>query len=247
MIDILRKLRLGTALLALIVALIAALAVLPARWLLWLTPSDGLLSVVDASGTLWSGSAWIALGSPQSRRMLTEPVQWHWNGLSIDVRHPYLRGPLKLAAGLGGLSVSAQQATLPAAVLAGLGAPWNTLSPGGQLDLQWRAFSAGTIAQGTLADIYWRNANSALAPLAPIGDYHLRADGSNGNIKLTLSTDKGVLALTGQGEWNGKRLSFQGQATTADNATQAQRAALVGLLTAIGPNRGGGHVFGTGR
>lgn len=247
MIESLRKLRIGTVLLAAVVAIAAALAVLPARWLLWLMPSDAPITVVDAGGTLWDGSAWIALGSPQSRRMLTEPVQWRWNGRSIEVRHPWLRGPVRLTPGLRGMSVSAQQATLPAAVLAGLGMPWNTLAPGGQLDVQWRAFDTGSVSQGTLADVYWRNASSALSSITPIGDYRLRAEGAGRNVKLTLSTDKGALQLTGQGEWNGRTLNFRGQARASDNASDAQQAALIGLLTAIGPERDGAHTFGTGR
>ncbi|SAI39572.1 general secretion pathway protein N [Bordetella ansorpii] len=247
MIELLRKFRIGTVVLAVAVALAAALTVLPARWLLWLMPSDAPITVVEASGTLWSGTAWIALGSPQSRRMLTEPVQWRWNGASVDVRHPYLRGPVKLSFGLGGVSVSAQQATLPAAVLAGMGTPWNTMSPGGQIDVQWRAFTPGTLAQGTLADIYWRNASAAMAPIAPIGDYHVRLEGSGRNIKITLSTDKGALQLTGQGEWTGRRLNFQGRAKASDKASDTEQAALTGLLTAIGPERDDGHAFGTGK
>jgi len=244
---LLRRARIGTAVLALAVALAAALAVLPARWLLRLAPSDLPLAIVDASGTLWHGSAWIALGSPEARRMLTEPVQWRWRGLSVELSHPWLRGPIILAPRWNGLSVSGQQALLPAAALAGLGTPWNTVAPGGQLELRWQAFSTtGPPPRGTLAEASWRGASSALSPLAPMGDYRLRVEGAGRGARILLSTDKGVLRLDGQGEWTGRRLTFNGRARAADDATDTQRAALSGLLNAIGPLRDGGHAFGTG-
>ena len=46
-----------------VAALLAALSALPARWLL-AAPPDGIVSLADASGTVWNGSAWIALARP---------------------------------------------------------------------------------------------------------------------------------------------------------------------------------------
>ena len=60
-------------------------------------PDDAPVALADASGTLWRGSAWIALGPPGARRMLPQPVQWQWrwSALALDVTHPWLQGPLR--------------------------------------------------------------------------------------------------------------------------------------------------------
>ena len=69
-----------------VAALLAALSALPARWLLLAAPQGGIVSLADAGGTIWNGSAWIALGPPGARRMLPQAcngngigARWKWN------------------------------------------------------------------------------------------------------------------------------------------------------------------------
>lgn len=231
---------------AVLVMLLAAVSVLPARWVLRLIPQDGILTVADADGTIWNGQAWIALGYPETRRMLADPVQWQWRGFSIELRHPWLRGPVTLSPRLGSLEVSAQQVQLPAATLVSLGAPWNTLAPTGRLELSWHTLSTSQPqAAGPLADLAWRDAGSAVSMVSPLGDYHLSLASTGKTITADLGTDKGALELSGHGSWDGRRWNFEGLAKASASASEAQTAQLAGLLNTIGPLQGNAHRFGT--
>lgn len=169
--------RAGLALACAASALVFGSAVLPARWLLALQPDDAPLVLADAAGTLWNGAAWIALGPPGARRMLPQPLhwQWRWSSLTLELSHPWLQGPLRAGLGWDGVAVSAQSLRLPATVLPALGAPWNTLAPEGTLEISWQALRLGAaLPQAPLAELRWRDAATALSPVAPVGTYVLR-------------------------------------------------------------------------
>src|SRR5690606_19992022 len=134
--------RLLLPILAAAAALAAALAVLPARWLIWAIPPDWPLAVVDATGTVWNGRVRLALGQPGLRRTLPDPVAWQWHwvagvGISARVSHPWLTAPVEIAPGLGGARLGKGGLRLPATALLAAGAPFNTLEPGGELALSW--------------------------------------------------------------------------------------------------------------
>lgn len=231
------------------VAATAALTVMPARWLLALGPHDALMSVADASGTLWQGRAWLAIGPPGAQRLLTQPVQWQWRWQSLDLQitHPWLGGPLLVQPGWNGVNISAQSLRFSADVLANLGAPWNTLAPQGEIDARWQPVMLGSAPPvGPLAELRWREASSALAAIAPIGSYVVRinGDGKSG-AKLALSTERGLIALNGQGNWTAGRLQFQGQARFAPAATEVERTSLSGVLGTLGRRVGDVVEFGT--
>ncbi|WP_459618323.1 type II secretion system protein N [Bordetella sp. 2513F-2] len=239
-----RLARLAAVLLACFVAAAAALAVLPARWLLRLQPDNALLTLVDADGTLWNGRGWLALGAPGQRRMLTEPLSWQWRGGGLEVRHAWMRAPVKITPGWRGAAVSAGQAQLPAGALYGLGTPWNTIAPGGQLALQWQRYDPAAAATGTVAEATWREASSAISPVAPLGDYRLRLTRADDGLHLSLETLRGALRLAGEGAMRNGHFRFQGEAAASDQASDAQRAGLQGLLYALGPSRDGVHRYG---
>ncbi|AZY51368.1 type II secretion system protein N [Bordetella avium] len=228
-------------------ALIAGLTVLPARWLLLISPAGAPIGLADAQGSLWEGRAWIALGPPDSRRLLPEPLQWRvrWARLDIEATHPWLQGPLVIAPRLDGIKISAQGLRAPAAAMAALGAPWNTLSPGGLLDMRWQALTLGRPMSGPVAQIRWQDASTALSPLPRIGAYVMRIQGNGKDLTLALSTESGVLQADGQGIANQHGVRFAGRLSYAANADAAQRRALDGLLAMIGPRQGDTVSFGT--
>jgi general secretion pathway protein N len=226
----------------------AGAAVLPARWLFAVLPGDGPVTLADAGGTLWRGSAWIALGPPGARRMLPQPVQWQWrwDALAVEITHPWLQGPLRAAPAWNGIALSAQSLRAPASVLAALGAPWNTMAPQGTLEIAWQPLRLGAaLPAGPLAELRWRNAATALAPVASVGTYLLRVQGGKAGATLALSTEGGLLDVTGQGSANGSGLRFQGQASYARSAGEADRAALDGLMSMLGRRSGDTVSFGT--
>jgi len=228
----------------------AGAAVLPARWVLALLPDDAQVTLADASGTLWRGSAWIALGPPGARRVLPQPVQWQWrwDAMALDLSHPWLQGTLRARPGWNGLAVPAQSLRVPATVLPALGAPWNTLAPQGMLEINWQPLRLGApLPPGPAVDLRWRNAGTALTPVTPVGTYLLRVQGGGkSGATLVLSTESGLLDVKGQGSAGGRGLSFHGEATFAKSANEADRAALDGLMSTLGRRSGDTVTFGTG-
>lgn len=232
---------------ALLAALFSALAVMPARWLMRVPDPGWPIAIIDATGTVWDGTALLAVGPPGARRTVPEPVAWHWGWQGIDVRHAWLAGPLHLTPGWRGVAVSAQSLRLPADMLAALGAPLNTLAPGGQIEMKWQAYAPGVSAAGPLLDAQWRDATSSLSTVRPLGSYLLRVTRTGkGGLSLALSTQSGALRLQAAGAWNGKRLSLNGTAQAAADASDGTRMALNGLLSAIGRRSNDDQsVFGT--
>lgn len=228
-----------------LLACCAALAVLPARWLITALPASWPVAVVDASGTIWSGSAIIAVGTPARRRTVAEPLHWQLsfaNGPRLLVSHRWLGGPLALAPGWMGIRISAQTLQLPAAVLTTLDARIEAISPGGELSLKWPARfigRAGPPAGARLLDIQWHHAESALTPIRPLGDYVLAVkQGPENGADLVLSTQKGPLMLSGTGVVNGKNgLHFDGKAQVDPAASVDIHAALRDLLATLGPRQ----------
>lgn len=84
--------------------------------------------------------------------------------------------------------------------------------------------------------------------MAPVGTYVLRVRGNGrAGATLALSTESGPLAVTGQGSVNARGVRFQGQATFAANASEADRTALDGLMSTLGRRSDDVVVFGTGK
>lgn len=239
--------RIAQVILLAAVALAAGLWALPARWAMAWIPDSSPVAVVDASGTMWNASATIAVGVGGLRRTLPDPVQWRLGfdgGPTLLIRHPWLQGPLKLAPGLSGIRLSAQTLQLPASALTAIHALFNTLDPGGELHLSWPELALGRqlTAPGnasTLLTAQWRNASSSLSRVKPMGNYTLTVNkGSNDALALALSTRQGPLMLEGSGVLSQSGGQFDGKAWVEETSTEDTRAALQGLLAAIGPPSG---------
>ena len=241
----------GVSLAGALCAAAAGAAVLPARWALALLPGDAAVTLADASGTLWRGSAWIALGAPGARRVLPQPVQWQWrwDTLALDITHPWLQGTLRARPGWNGLALPASSLRVPATVLPALGAPWNTLAPQGMLEINWQPLRLGApLPPGPAVDLRWRNAATALTSVTPVGTYLLRVQGGGkAGATLVLSTESGLLDVKGQGSTGSRGVSFQGEATFAKSASEADRAALDGLMSSLGRRSGDTVTFRTGK
>jgi general secretion pathway protein N len=236
------------------VAIVAALAVLPARWLMVAIPDSWPVAVVDASGPVWQGSALIALGPAGARTTLPQPLTWRagWqNGLRLELRHPWLGCTLALRPGLSALGISPCSLQLPAETLATLGAPLNTVKPTGKLQLQWpglRLPHSGAMPDGPLLSVNWANAGSALARINPLGDYRAVLTGKSDAAQLELSTRRGILELEGAGTLvPGRSFSFKGVARPAADASEQQTAGLQAMLSALGRRSGNETLLQIGR
>lgn len=143
--------------------------------------------------------------------------------------------------------MAAHQSTWPAALLAGLGTPWNTLQlqagmtlATSGLDLQFR--SNRLRGQGAVTlDV--ADASSRLSTVKPMGSYRLTwqwpqvTPGDTAmpaEPSLTLQTLQGALQLSGSGQWVAGRLRFEGTAEAAPGREEA----LTNLMNLLGRRQG---------
>ena len=235
------------------VGLLVALVVFaPARWLSeWVHSASGQrLSFVAPRGTVWQGSGYLRIsGSEGSREAVLLPglttwrIKLGWGDISVHFKADCctLRALQVVVApvGWGGVRVTLADAQTqwPAALLTGLGAPWNTLRPEGQL---------AVLTQGIYFEwadgrqrLYGRlqlDANeisSSLSTLQPIGSYRLVLQGGP-TPTVRLDTLEGSLQLTGEGQWTNQRLQFNGVASALPDRMDA----LSNLLNIIGRRNG---------
>lgn len=219
--------------------------------------SQGHVWLAEPRGTLWAGSARLVLaGGAGSRDAAALPgrVEWTmkpvWPGLAIHIHAPCCTPtPLKLIAtarGLGArLVVANGDSNWPAAVLAGLGTPWNTLQPEGDLQLRTDNLSVewveGRVRVEGRARLEAHQVASRLSTLRPMGSYRITVQGGSTST-LQVETLEGALRLSGSGRWIGSRLHFEGVAT----ADPEREAALSNLLNIIGRRNGARSIITMG-
>lgn len=244
----------------------------PAAWLAaGLAGATGQrLLLADARGTVWNGSAVLVLsGGADSRDASALPGRLQWQlrpdglGLRLQARHECcINGmlPLLLRPGLGRMRVElpAEAAARgpigqwPAAWLAGLGTPWNTLQPSGSLQLSspaglsFELVQGRWLVQGQLV-LAVEGFASRLSTLDTLGSYTLLLSGgqpgaTESGASLQLATRQGALQLQGQGQWVGSRLRFNGYASAAPG----NEAVLANLLNIIGRREGARSVISIG-
>jgi general secretion pathway protein N len=209
----------------------------PAAWVGDWLQSQGRLRLVDARGTIWSGSA--MLGVSDGRQVLLVPGRFAWRiGLAAltsgrvmaEVAHTAFPAPLAVALSRQSITMKAGQSELPAALLVALGTPFNTIRPGGTLGVRWTdiEIKGGALTGGL--QVEWREAQSALSPVAPLGSYRLQIAGAGDTARVQLDTLRGPLRLQGSGTVKGGRISFKGVAS----ADPEMRQALIGLISVLG-------------
>ena len=190
----------------------------------------------------------------QDSAALPSRLDWRirpgWGGLHAQLNASCCTPtPLRLQASAGWsgtrLTIIDGESLWPASVLTGLGTPWNTLQPQGQLALQTRGFtmrwSAGRMSLAGQVQLDARAMSSRLSTLRPMGSYRLAVQGGEAPT-LTLSTLDGHLQLNGTGQWVGNRLRFAGEAS----ATPEREAALSNLLNIIGRRNGARSIITVG-
>ena len=225
----------------------AALYNLPATWVAerLAQSSSGRLILANSEGTFWSGSADLALtnGAGAAGRL---PGRLHWHlglrpgglGFRVESADAAANGRISGLLGWRGWRMEGGRYELPASLLAGLGAPFNTLKLDGQLKLRWDGFDWRFGASGpeklTFAELDAEGLSSRLSPLSPLGHYRVRLAWGPLGGKLDLETASGPLMLSGQGALTKGRLGFDGQATASDVA----ESQLAGLLSILGKRDG---------
>ena len=242
--------------------LLACVLWAPARWLAAAVAqaSSERVQLVQAEGTVWDGSARLLLSGGRgttNTSTLPSPVHWrlrpHWGGLALHLAAPCCQdGSWRWRATLDGFGLVLQADDLasaashwPAAVLSGLGTPWNTVQLQGTLavhtqDLRVTLGAQHWALQGHAA-VDAVGVRTVLSTLQPLGSYRLAIEGG-AQPALTLSTLEGALQLSGQGELVQGRWRFRGEA----RSEAAAQSALGNLLNIIGRRDGARSVITVG-
>ena len=243
-------------------ALVTLLVMAPAQWAAQLLAraSGGRVELAETAGTIWNGSGTLVLASGnaggESGASLPGPLSWHLSPLALltgtvelTLRHPSaLKTPLQLSLYADGrLQIGAASLSLPAELLDGLGAPWNTVRPGGIVSLHTDGLQiAGGHGSGNVM-VEWEYATSALSPVSPIGHYRLQTSGQYPGMRLELQTISGPLELTGSGTiGEGGRVRFEGIARPLAAADAATRTQLTGLISLLGRREGESAILNIG-
>jgi general secretion pathway protein N len=229
---------------ALLGLVLALLLNAPARWLA-AAVQQGLqerVLLVDARGTVWNGSARLTLtggaGSIDAATLpgrLTWQLRPNWLGLAAELNADCCMQQswrLSLQPRWGGarLALADSQSQWPAQWLTGLGTPWNTVQPEGQLSLSTHGLAAE-----------WAAGRLLLSGRAQLDALHMSLSGG-ATSSLGLSTLEGALQLSGTGQWVGARLRFDGIAS----ATPERLDALSNLLNIIGRRDGARAIIKVG-
>lgn len=240
-------------LLAALAAMLATVLVaLPATWMATLVEqqSAGRLTLGDAQGSLWRGSAFIGVAPGSSdpvTPLLPGRFAWRLSPLvllgQVDAsleNAQALSAPVSIRGSWRQWQVSAAALTLPAERLAGLGAPLNTILPSGVMTLSWQPLQVSR--QGRTVDLLgsmnlaMQDIASRLSPLKPLGAYNLAFDWRGARAALELSTVSGPLVLSGSGTLEQGRMRFSGRAS----AREGQQERLANLLNLLGQRRSEG-------
>jgi general secretion pathway protein N len=238
---------------------VAIVLFIPASWLAARVEAAtaGRVVLADPQGTLWNGSASLQLtGGEGSADILAlpTPVAWHmrprWNGVRVELASACCTPqPVALRVHPGWRSVDVDfedsRTHWPAALLAGLGTPWNTLQLDGDLALSTQDLSVewaeGRLALAGRAELQAQRMASRLSTLRPMGSYRITVTGG-ATPTLQLETLDGALQLSGSGQWVGSRLHFNGAATAAPGREEA----LANLLNIIGRRTGARSIISIG-
>ena len=235
-------------------SVLALLLHAPALWLSGLldAATGARLQLLEPDGTVWNGKGRLQVGQAVADGqavVLPGRIFWSWGweagapvlALRADCCSPQPQR-LRVLPGWGRLTLQLAdgRSQWPAAMLAGLGAPWNTVQAQGELQLRTQGLSVEWSASGgRLVGQLQTDAlamASRLSTLRPVGSYRLTLTAPPGEPPpaLLLQTLEGPLRLQGSGQWTGQGWRFTGEAS----ADPQSEAALQNLLNMLGRREG---------
>lgn len=211
--------------------------------------SNGTISLTRATGTVWHGAAEFQAGAPASGVRDLGRFQWStqpWWLLVGRARFSVqLDGPaVHCKASIGfvprrRLIVRGLEASFPANLVSLVYGPAAFFEPTGTIELH--SATAELSARGLMAKIEarWHGAGGRFTGPATLGDYRIDVAGTGETAAIRLTTIRGNLELSGQGDWHvtgDGAIHFNGNAVPRGNGSQLEP-----LLRALGRDLGGGR------
>ncbi|CAM3736828.1 type II secretion system protein N [Polynucleobacter arcticus] len=251
------------------VLLLACLTVmiyqLPVTWIGGALANQSACRVIlhQPTGTIWQGSAALAFSEPNAssggcREPLSVTERFHWlsscklSSFSCvtELQFAALEQTQLIHWSLAKTQILANEIKLPANILEGLGNPWSTLRPRGDLGARWtdinlinfESSNAGNTSASGVIRIIISKLTSPVSPVKPLGAYEISANIGQDGVNWTLSTSSGPLLLKGQGgfgnpgsnQGSNQGMHFSGEASASPEAQES----LIGLLSLLGKKEG---------
>lgn len=166
--------------------------------------SEGRLRLSVARGTLWAGSGQIELRDPAGSRGMAERCDWHLAAVSLwpaalrySVKVASSGRAFPMSLSLSAIELSGAELVLPADVLGLLLPRLAPLGLAGNLDLKVATLLVTPAQVLGAAGMQWRDAGSALSPIAPLGSYDVSIEARPAGTRMVLRTLDGPLQLDG--------------------------------------------------
>ena len=246
---------------ALVCATVTVVLAAPAVWLGLACErlTEGRALLAEAEGTVWHGNAIVVLAGTGSATRTRLPGRIYWEvslpallGARLDA---VIRADIAPAQAIrlqidrhGAARISPGSILFPARLLTGLGAPWNTIKPGGTLALEWGAWASddASVSPGAVR-LVWTNAASAVCQVDPLGTYRLTIAGWNSGSAVHLDTLSGPMELSGDGTIGGPSLiRFRAKARVRDGTDERIANQVASVVALLGPRDGDGAALQIG-
>ena len=222
---------------------------MPASWLAWGLNyyTHDTVRLDPLSGSLWHGKGRLVIYYPQTVPHDFGQTEWSINPfwlltgrvqLTLQTNTPDRQIKTTLGLAKGSLSIKDTDAAFPATFVSQLYPPAALIGPQGQVRLRTSDLVFGQQNLEGSSTIEWQGAGSSLSNVQPLGDYRLEITGAGKTTGLKLTTLRGDLELTGEGQWqiaNGQ-IKFSGSATPHGRILE-----LDPLLNLFGKDQGGGR------
>lgn len=207
--------------------------------------TGGQARLSNASGTVWNGSARLAV-TARGLALAVDEVRWRFLPLRLLAGRAAFAVQARLGRLEGGAEVSRTPFTWRVDDLRG-GGDASTLAALHPLAASWQPAGTLSVAAPSIAwdgkeargsaTAEWKDAALAFSAVRPLGSWRVQASAEGAAVKLSLSTVTGPLRLAGNGTLPlAGRFAFSGEA----RAEPGREKDLEALLALLGPRRADG-------
>lgn len=223
---------------------------LPAAWVArgFEQATQGAATLASPSGTFWRGHGELSVRASGTVPQYIGDLNWAVNPFWLVTGRVQIRlraaGPATEAKAVIRVARKSMRildltAALPVNLTSLFYAPIGFFGPTGQVRLSTTSLELDSSGLQGDAQVLWENAGGRFTTVAPLGDYRLDLNGRGEQATLKLSTLRGPLELTGQGQW--RVLGTGDIRFTGFAAPKAEQQQLEPLLSTMGKDLGGGR------